>query len=65
MFAVMIPVDPRAEEIRKAVASRGRFRSAEEVGFLSACRTQRRNAREFVVFTQCNCPEFETTDAHG
>jgi hypothetical protein len=61
----MIPVDPRAEKFREAIASCGSFRNAQGWSFLPACGAQRGNAREFVVSAQSNCTEFVTTDAHG
>ena len=52
VLAVMIPVDPRAEKFRKAVASGGSFRNAQSRSFLPARGAQRGNAREFVVSAQ-------------
>jgi hypothetical protein len=64
VFAVVISVDASANEFREAVASSGSFRNAQGWSFLSACRAQRGNAREFVVFAQVKGTEFETTDEH-
>jgi hypothetical protein len=64
VFAVVIPVDPRAEKFREAVAPIGSFRNAQVLRFLSACGTQRGNAGEFVVSAQVIVTEFESTDEH-
>ena len=71
VFAVMIPVDSRAEEFREAVASSGSFRNAQGWSFFSARGAQRGNAREFIVFAQVKGTEARNlkprmhTDKHG
>jgi hypothetical protein len=60
----MIPVDPRAEEFRETIASGSGFRNARGRSFFPACRAQRGDAREFVVFAQGKDSENETTDEH-
>jgi hypothetical protein len=64
VLPVMISVDPRAEQFRKAVASGASFRNAQGRSFPPACRAQRGDAREFVVSAQFKGTEFESTDEH-
>src|ERR1700726_937897 len=64
MLSVVIPVDPCAKELRQAVATEGSLRNTRRWSLLCACRTQRGNAREFVVHIQIRISDIGTTDAH-
>ena len=74
MFAIVIPADPGAEKLRKAVALRRNIRTARWRRFTLARGPQRSKTRELVVRAQEGNPgmpqrhrgtERGTTDEHG